>query len=45
MDWTVGHDSAQTVTLHHLDGDDYVVRATMPLVRLLGVDPGEHGLS
>ncbi|MEV4639621.1 Uma2 family endonuclease [Actinoplanes sp. NPDC049548] len=42
--WVVDQDSAQTVTMHHLDGDQYAVRATMPLAWLLNTALEEHGL-
>jgi Uma2 family endonuclease len=42
--WTVDQDPAQTVTLHHLDGDHYAIRATMPLAWLLNTSPAEHDL-
>jgi len=42
--WMVDQDSAQTVTMHELNGDNYVVRATMPLAWLLNSSPAEHGL-
>ena len=42
--WVIGQDSAQTVTMHHLDGDHYVVRATMPLAWVLNTSPAEHDL-
>ncbi|WP_242625192.1 Uma2 family endonuclease [Krasilnikovia cinnamomea] len=43
--WMVDQDPAQTVTMHHLDGDRYAVRATMPLAWLLHTGTAEHGLS
>ncbi|MFE9206819.1 Uma2 family endonuclease [Micromonospora sp. NPDC007230] len=42
--WMVDQDQAQTVTMHHLTGDHYVVRATMPLTWLLKASPAEHDL-
>jgi Uma2 family endonuclease len=43
--WTVDQDSTQTVTMHHLDGEHYAVRASMPLAWVLNTDPAEHSLS
>jgi hypothetical protein len=43
--WTVDQDPAQTVTMHHLDGEHYVVRATMPLAWVLNTSPAEHDLA
>ncbi|MEO3777277.1 Uma2 family endonuclease [Micromonospora sp. B11E3] len=43
--WVVDQDQAQTVTMHHLDGDQYVVRATMPLAWILNTSPVEHDLA
>ena len=40
----VDQDPAQTVTLHRLRGDQYVVQATMPLAWLLNSSPDEHDL-
>ncbi|MGC4749643.1 hypothetical protein ACLQ28_28900 [Micromonospora sp. DT201] len=40
----VDQDAAQTVTMHCLDGDRYVARATMPLAWVLNTGPDEHGL-
>ena len=37
--WVIDQDPAQAVTMHSLDGDSYVVRATMPLAWLLNTDP------
>ncbi|MBW4701220.1 Uma2 family endonuclease [Micromonospora sp. RL09-050-HVF-A] len=42
--WMVDQDQAQTVTMHHLDGDRYAVRASMPLAWVLNTDPAEHDL-
>ncbi|MDG4772863.1 Uma2 family endonuclease [Solwaraspora sp. WMMD792] len=42
--WVVDQDTAQTVTVHRLDGDHYAVQATMPLAWLLNTSPAEHGL-
>jgi Uma2 family endonuclease len=42
--WTVDQDAAQTVTMHRLDGDHYVVRATMPLTWVLNTSPADHDL-
>ncbi|GAA0406641.1 Uma2 family endonuclease [Micromonospora gifhornensis] len=42
--WVVDQDAAQTVTMHHLDGDNYTVRATMPLAWVLNTSPTEHDL-
>ncbi|PRY21961.1 Uma2 family endonuclease [Pseudosporangium ferrugineum] len=42
--WTVDQDPAQTVTMYHLDGGHYDVRATMPLAWLLSTAPAEHDL-
>jgi Uma2 family endonuclease len=42
--WTVDQDAAQNVTMYHLDGDQYVVRATMPLAWLLNTGPAEYDL-
>ncbi|MFC4106370.1 Uma2 family endonuclease [Micromonospora zhanjiangensis] len=42
--WVVDQDPAQTVTLYHLDGDQYVVRATMPLAWVLNAVPAEYDL-
>lgn len=42
--WVVDQDAAQTVTMHRLDGDHYVARATMPLAWVLNTRPDEHGL-
>jgi Uma2 family endonuclease len=42
--WLVDQDQAQTVTMHHLDGERYAVRATMPLAWLLNTSPMEHDL-
>jgi Uma2 family endonuclease len=42
--WVVSQDQAQTVTMHHLDGAHYTVRATMPLAWLLNTSLNEHGL-
>jgi hypothetical protein len=43
--WTVDQDPAQTVTVHHLDGDHYEQRATMPLAWALNTPPAEHDLA
>jgi Uma2 family endonuclease len=43
--WTIDQDSAQTVTMHRLDGDKYTVQASMPLAWLLNTDPAEHDLA
>jgi Uma2 family endonuclease len=43
--WMIDQDSAQTVTMHRLDGDKYTVQATMPLAWVLNTDPAEHDLS
>lgn len=40
----IGQDAAQTVTMHHLDGDEYAVRATMPLAWVLNTSPAEYNL-
>ncbi|WP_194822894.1 Uma2 family endonuclease [Micromonospora sp. S-DT3-3-22] len=40
--WMVDQDQAQTV--HHLDGNRYTLRATMPLAWVLNTDPAEHDL-
>jgi hypothetical protein len=40
--WMVDQDPAQTVTMHHLDGDHYAVRASMPLAWVLNTVPAEH---
>ena len=42
--WVIDQESAQTVTMHRLDGDKYTVQATMPLAWLLNTDPAEHDL-
>jgi Uma2 family endonuclease len=42
--WVIDQDSAQTVTMHRLDGDTYTVQATMPLAWVLNTDPAEHDL-
>jgi Uma2 family endonuclease len=42
--WTVDQDAAQTVTMYGLDGDQYVVRATMPLAWVLNTSPTEYDL-
>jgi len=42
--WTVDQDPAQTVTMHHLIDDHYVVRASMPLGWVLNTVPAEHDL-
>jgi len=42
--WMVDQDATQTVTMHHLDGDHYTVRATMPLAWVLNTAPAEHDL-
>ena len=42
--WIVGQDPAQSVTMHRLDGDQYAVRATMPLAWVLNTAPAEHDL-
>lgn len=43
--WMVDQDQAQTVTMHRLDGEQYAVRATMPLAWVLNTDPTEHDLA
>ncbi|MDT5030206.1 MAG: hypothetical protein QOC94_377 [Actinoplanes sp.] len=43
--WTVDQDPAQTVTMHRLDGDQYAVRATMPLAWVVNTGPADHDLS
>ncbi|MCX5065626.1 Uma2 family endonuclease [Micromonospora lupini] len=42
--WVVDQDSTQTVTMHRLEGDHYVARATMPLAWILNTSPEEHDL-
>ncbi|ROO63325.1 Uma2 family endonuclease [Micromonospora sp. Llam0] len=42
--WTIGQDSAQTVTMYRHEGDHYLPRATMPLAWVLNADPAEHDL-
>jgi Uma2 family endonuclease len=42
--WVVGQDPAQSVTMHRLDGDQYAVRATMPLAWVLNTSPADHDL-
>jgi Uma2 family endonuclease len=42
--WMVDQDPAQTVTMHHLDGDHYAVRASMPLAWVVNTSPAEHEL-
>ncbi|MFC3502207.1 Uma2 family endonuclease [Micromonospora krabiensis] len=42
--WMIEQDQAQTVTMHHLDGGQYVVRATMPLAWVLNTRAAEHDL-
>ena len=42
--WIVDQDSAQTVTMYRLDGDQYRVAATMPLAWVLNTSPAEHHL-
>ncbi|MFC0506673.1 Uma2 family endonuclease [Micromonospora costi] len=42
--WMIEQDPAQTVTMHHLDGDKYAVRATMPLAWVLNTGLAEHDL-
>jgi len=42
--WVVNRDTAQTVTMYRLVGDDYAVQATMPLAWLLNTSPGEYDL-
>ncbi len=42
--WVVDQDAAQTVTMFRLDGDHYVVKATMPFAWLLNTSPAEHDL-
>jgi Uma2 family endonuclease len=42
--WTVDQDPAQTVTMYQLDGDQYQVRATMPLAWVLNTSLAEHDL-
>lgn len=40
----IGHDQAQTVTMHGLDGAHYAVRASMPLAWVLNTTPAEYDL-
>ncbi|WP_405431808.1 Uma2 family endonuclease [Micromonospora sp. NBC_00617] len=42
--WVVDQDSTQTVTMHRLEGEHYVARATMPLAWVLNTAPEEHDL-
>ena len=42
--WVVDQDQPQSVTMHRLDGDRYVARATMPLAWLLNTTPADHDL-
>ena len=42
--WTVDQDPAQTVTMYHLEADQYQARAPMPLAWVLNTSPAEHGL-
>ncbi|MFD0782429.1 Uma2 family endonuclease [Micromonospora azadirachtae] len=42
--WVIQQDPAQTVTMHHLDGEQYAARATMPLARVLNTNLAEHDL-
>jgi Uma2 family endonuclease len=43
--WVVDQDQPQTVTMYHLDGAAYAVRATMPLAWVLNGNPAEHDLA
>lgn len=43
--WVIDQDSAQTVTMHRLDGERYSARATMPLAWVLNTDPAEYDLA
>ncbi|GAA0729981.1 Uma2 family endonuclease [Dactylosporangium roseum] len=40
--WTVDRDPDQTVTMHRLAGDRYLVHATMPFGWVLDTAPGDH---
>ncbi|WFE53633.1 hypothetical protein [Micromonospora sp. WMMD1155] len=40
----VDQDSTQAVTMHHLDGEHYIARATTPLAWLLNAGLYEHDL-
>ena len=42
--WVVDRDQAQTVTMYRLAGEEYAVRATMPLAWVLNTDPAEYEL-
>ncbi|MEV1320403.1 Uma2 family endonuclease [Micromonospora arborensis] len=42
--WVVDQDSTQTVTMHRLEGNQYVTRATMPLAWVLNTRLDEHDL-
>ncbi|MFI7605855.1 Uma2 family endonuclease [Micromonospora sp. NPDC049366] len=42
--WVVDRDTAQTVTLHRLNGGEYVARATLPLAWVLNTGLEEHDL-
>ncbi|MGI5146240.1 Uma2 family endonuclease [Plantactinospora sp. CA-294935] len=42
--WVIDQDPAQTVSMHRLDGEHYVVRASMPLAWVLNTSPTEHDL-
>ncbi|MFF5176200.1 Uma2 family endonuclease [Micromonospora sp. NPDC000089] len=42
--WVVDQDQPQTVTMLHLEGEHWVVRATMPLAWVLNADPADHDL-
>lgn len=42
--WLVEQDAAQTVTMHELVEDRYVVQAAMPLAWLLNTSPADHEL-
>ena len=40
--WTVGRDTAQTVTMYARTGDEYQVRATTPLAWVLNTQVSDH---
>jgi Uma2 family endonuclease len=42
--WTVDQDPGQTVTMYQLDGNQYLVRATMPPAWVINTSPAEHEL-
>jgi Uma2 family endonuclease len=42
--WVIDQDTAQTVTMHRLDGERYSARATMPLAWVLNTNPAEYDL-